>query len=521
MRVHLQRFLRDTFGNMSTMAAVAAVPLLGAAGAGVDMMRWNDASTELNAAMDNAVLAGTQSLLENGGDKTAALAVARKYFTATINKDAYSINTVDFKINSKGNGVASFGRAEIKTSLLNLVGIDSMTLLSDKIAEAAVAEAGSATPTADLEISLMLDVTGSMCNDNTGPCKTGTKITALKDAATELVNTVVWEDQKTFTSKIAIVPFSTRVRVGPDGAGSSLMKKLTNLEPTWTGWYKTCTAGTGGGGSEEDGGWNCSKYATQKKTNWKIMPCVTDRFYNSSWTFELTDKAPGSGLWLNAHDGGRMVDGQDSSNTKPTKEIGKVSSDPATHWNYEPDGKCYDVAESDEVLPLTNNKTALKNKIAGLEAFGATGGVLGTAFSWYMISPLWKSIWTGQSQPKDYSLLTQKNAQGKPKLRKIAILMTDGSYNTFRGWKGQDIKTLSNNAKQLCSNMKAKGIEIYTVGFALDSLPAGEIPVAKDMLQSCGSSIKHFYNSINAADLKQAFKDISNNVAELNTRLTK
>ena len=521
MRKNLLRLLSDVKGNISMMAAFAAVPMMAAAGSGVDMYRWTNAQTNLSAAMDGAVLAGTQLLTENKNDYAAAIAVADKYYAATISKTMYSVNDVHFKKNSKGNGLAAFGQVEIPTSLLKVVGINKLVVLSSGVAEAAVAEAGTVAPSSDLEISLMLDVTGSMCNDGNGPCTSGTKISALKDAATELVNTVVWDDQSTYTSKIAVVPFSTRVRVGPDGGGSSVMKQLTNMTPTWSGWYKMCTAGSGGGGSEIDGGWTCTKYVTQYYNNWKLMPCVTDRFYNASWAFELTDKKPGTAAWLNGHDGSRMVDGEDSSGSKPTTKLGAKKADPADHWNYTADGACADVPQSDAVLPLTNDKSTLKNKINGLEAFGSTGGVLGTAFSWYMLSPEWKDIWTGSSQPKSYSLLTDLNAQGKPKLRKISILMTDGGYNTFRGWKGQDINVLSANAKQLCTNMKAKGIEIYTVGFALDSLPAAEKAVATDLLQSCGSDVKHFYNSVNAQELKDAFKNIAQNVAETSTRLTK
>jgi phage-related tail protein len=156
-----------------------------------------------------------------------------------------------------------------------------------------------------------------------------------------------------------------------------------------------------------------------------------------------------------------------------------------------------------------------------LEAYGATAGVLGTAFSWYMLSPNWKTIWTGQSQPKSYDLLSETNSQGKPKLRKIAIIMTDGSYNTMRGWKDQDVTTMSANALQLCTNMKAKGIEIYTIEFALDSLPATEISTARTTLQNCGSSIDHFYETLDASQLKNAFAEIGSNVADTQTRLTK
>jgi hypothetical protein len=48
-----------------------------------------------------------------------------------------------------------------------------------------------------------------------------------------------------------------------------------------------------------------------------------------------------------------------------------------------------------------------------------------------------------------------------PKLRKIAVLMTDGMYNTARGWKDQDPVQMATDAKQMCSNMKAQGRDLY------------------------------------------------------------
>ncbi len=520
--MRLKRFFQNTSGSLTVMSGLVATAVLAGAGAGIDMVRMINAKTELDAAMDSAVLSGTQYLAENRDKTTEAIAIAEKVFAAELDANALAVNTIKFKMNSKDNGLASYGNAEIGTTFLKLVGLDKLPLLTEEVDEAAVAEAGSLEPTGDLEISLMLDVTGSMCSDGNGPCQSSTKLTALKTAAKELVDAVVWEDQTKFTSKIAIVPFSTRVRVGPDAGGSAIMKKLTNLGPSFSGWRKDCVQGTSSSTSSESGGtWSCQKWATSKVTNWKLMPCVTDRFYDLGWKFELTDAAPASGAYLNAHEGTRMLDGADSSSKKATVGLGTKSSDPATNWNYSPDGACYDVAQANELLPLTNAKTTLKSKIDGLEGYGATAGVLGTAFSWYLISPEWKNVWTGQSQPKDYALLKEVNAQGKPKLRKIAILMTDGSYNTMRGWKDQDIKTLSSNAVNMCANMKAKGIEVFTVGFALDSLPASEVSTAKSTLQSCGSTIKHFYNSLNAQELQAAFRDISSNVSDSYTRLTK
>ncbi len=87
--------------------------------------------------------------------------------------------------------------------------------------------------------------------------------------------------------------------------------------------------------------------------------------------------------------------------------------------------------------------------------------------------------------------------------------MTDGVYNTYRGWKDHDPVVVANNAKQICANMKAKGIEIFTIGFDLDSLPAAQKARAIDTLQTCGTDIDHFYNSIDPVQLKNAFRDIA------------
>lgn len=516
----LVTFLQDMRGSVSLNLALSAVPLFAVAGGAIDYARWNDARAEVATALDAAVLAGTQELVESDGNGESALAVAAKYYDTVVSgKVPLNKNSVAFALNDTKTGVKATGKATIETSLLKIVGIDEIDVFAASESEAVEADYTPGNPGGDLEISVMLDVTGSMCNDGEGPCTTSTKLTGLKDAANKLVDTVVWDDQSTYTSRIAIVPFSTRVRVGQDGAGTSRMATIAGLPASWTGWYAMCVDASGSGASETGGNWTCNKTQVQKYSNWKVMPCVTDRFYNSTGKLDFTDAAPGPGKYLNAHDGSRGPNYVDSTNTKATSAIGNKKSDPAYHWNYEQSGTCYDIANANEVLPLTNDKTALKKKIDGLEAYGATGGVLGTSFSWYMLSPNWKSVWGGSSQPKAYSLLKETNDTGSPKLRKIAILMTDGVYNTHRGWKDQDINDQSANAIAMCAEMKKKGIEIYTVGFGLDELSAKEKAVATDTLKTCGTDIDHFYSSVNSTELVNAFETIGKKVSSASIRL--
>ncbi len=125
------------------------------------------------------------------------------------------------------------------------------------------------------------------------------------------------------------------------------------------------------------------------------------------------------------------------------------------------------------------------------------------------------AVFTGEAEERSYSDLTTLKATGAPKLRKVAVLLSDGGYNTLRGGKDLDQQMVSNHAKQLCANMKAKGIEVFTVGFAFDQLPPGQRAIATDTLKSCGNDVRHFYKTLTVEDLKVAFRDIAVQMSSL------
>ena len=51
--------------------------------------------------------------------------------------------------------------------------------------------------------------------------------------------------------------------------------------------------------------------------------------------------------------------------------------------------------------------------------------------------------------------------------------------------------------------------EDFTVAFALNQLSAGERAIATDTLKSCGTDVRHFYETLTVQDLKVAFRDIA------------
>ena len=77
----------------------------------------------------------------------------------------------------------------------------------------------------------------------------------------------------------------------------------------------------------------------------------------------------------------------------------------------------------DEADPAADQRQAVVARARStLWMTGGTAGPVGTAWAWYTLSPNWASLW-----PRP---IASRSAYDTAELRKIAILMTDGEYNT-------------------------------------------------------------------------------------------
>lgn len=434
-----KRFASDTRGDIAILFGLMALVLFAMIGLAVDYGRFVNARSQTISATDAAVLAGARAMQTNGGDQNAALDVARAYYSqATKNRLSLTNDTINFAIVDNATAMVATGNATITTPFMGIAGTRSLPILrsdGSDYSKAVLAVGGNAE--LNLEISMMLDITGSMA---------GQKLKDMQSAASDLVNIVVWQDQSRYTSKVAIVPFAYDVRLPTNAANA----------------FKLATGYT-------------------KNTN---SPCVVERIGTQNYT----DVAPKSGQYV-------MVHSSSSNKVSPT---------------------C-DLSSTEEVLPLTSDKSALLTKITNLQTEGSTAGHIGTAWAWYMLSPNWSSLWPASSAPAAY---------GTDKLKKIAVLMTDGEYNTSYTSNGYAVsesisgtrvtcKGAANGcsnvqAVALCTAMKEKGIEVYTVGFQL-----GDSQLAINTLSSCATDASHFYNSTTGDALKAAFRDIALKISTL------
>ena len=204
-------FLKDTSGNIAIMYALAALPLLLAAGSAIDMVRYNSTQTHLQSAIDAAALAAAGSNLKTDKDRIAA---ADAMFKANIAHGAAAGYPVSASFKIVDGVVKSEATVKMPTAFMQLAGIENMDAFGN--AEVGLAKNKKA------EVVLVLDYSGSM-GEVSGK---DVKYVAMKNAATALVNDLAASAADKV--KFGLVPFSHHVYttlpkshvLGATGAGS-------------------------------------------------------------------------------------------------------------------------------------------------------------------------------------------------------------------------------------------------------------------------------------------------------------
>lgn len=408
--------------------------------------------------IDYSRTASAKSLLQDKLD-AAALVAARS--TGTTDAEVQSVGAAALNASLSGfkNGtvknisftLANSGRTVVASAEVEvaaaILGIFSDNSLS------VTTRAEVVRQSSNVEVALVLDVTASMA---------GTKVADLKVAASDLIDLVVQDTQTPFYSKVAIVPYSQAVNVGSYAAQVRGAVSSTG----------TCTSP------------GCQYYRFYNPwwdTNThQISTCVTER----TGTYAYTDDPPTTALF------GRNY--------------------PST------DNPCL----ASTIVPLSSDKTALKNAISGLAAGGSSGGQIGIGWGWFMVSPKFSYLWPTASKPAAY---------GTENLIKAVVIMTDGEYNSAycngviaqdsASGSGSNYDKINCNAtngdsysqsQKLCTNMKAQGVIVYTVGFNVWNSTA-----AQDLVNKCATSSGHVYLPTTGTALKDAFKSIAQDISKL------
>jgi len=499
----IARLVADRSGSVAMLFGLMLIPLAAVVGLAIDFGRAYTVNSHTQAALDAAALAaGRVAQVEKVNTLTKAEAAANAYFDQAKPTNVVA-STMTFTPSSDNTEFTVTATSWVKTPFLGVLhalfknagpsgapaGCQSnrfscVTLTTTATAALKVGGGGGS----NVEVALMLDVTGSMCD----PC---TKITDLKAAAKDLIDIVVWDDQSEHTSKVALAPFAEAVNVGTTLA--PLVRGVPIVNTSSTAESFTTTSVLNDPTKQPTKQWIKYSKASGSGTNtWVVSSkCVTERVGPQAFT-----DAPPTVAFV----------GKGYFGTNATTSCGVANhSDP----------------EVNLIVPLTNDKTLLKSRIDKLATGGSTAGHLGTAWAWYLLSPSWGYLFPPGSQPAPYADLSVLGAGNMPKLRKIAVLMTDGEYNinyckgveALNSNQTPDIKCNSENGKSLaqatslCTAIKNAKIEVFTVGFQVNS-------TARDFLKNCATDASHYYDATTGDALKAAFRDIALKISSL--RLT-
>lgn len=448
--------MRDTRGNVAMLFALCAFIVVVLVGGAVDFGRTIAFKGRLQNALDAASLAaGSAYALDPDHDMVLALAQAQRYFDTLIGTEYNAL--LSKSLDPQSQTVSLTASAQVPTPFLALAGITQVALSASSVATT-TETISSGSGESNVELAMMLDITGSMSWDAGDG---GTKIEALRAAASALVEILLPTSHADHV-RISLVPFAARVNIGemaaavtgqPDEMDREYSYKCNPVQSCTPG---SCTKSNKKGQCTQWSNPVCTTtYDTCKQTQRVYLRrCMTERTGDK----RFADDAPSTGF-------GAVYD---------------TSQDAAR--------QC---APNQVLRGLSNDRSHILSQIRSLEANGSTAGHIGTAWAWYTLSPNWAGVF-----PDSLPAVAYKT----PNTKKIALLMTDGEYNTFYA-SGQGDSVAQ--AKALCDAMKAQGIIIYTVGFKLDS------DVAIATLQYCATDPSSYFQAENAEQLMNAFREVA------------
>jgi Flp pilus assembly protein TadG len=445
------KFLKNASGNAAMLFAAAAVPLILAAGMGVDMVRANHVQTVLQGAADAAAVAGAAS----GKTSIAEIRkIVEEYAAANgVNNALDLIDSIEPKQDKKTRTFSVTIKGKMDTSLMRLANISVM----DITAFSEVTMGGAA-----LELVLVLDTTASMNAEG--------RMVALKDAADDLVQDLMKLEKDGVDMKIGIVPFGQYVNVGMANRNKSWLDvPADSSEPYCGSTYPNPVLSTCSTVSQ-------SGYVDGVFQTWSSYQC-------GDWGKPVEVCGTHNITW----------NGCVGSRKNPLDEVISGLGDRYTGlmntWCASP------------IVTLTDDEKDLRDSIQNLTPSGNTYIPSGLIWGWNTINA---------NEPfKDAKTQAEMAALGGTK---AIVLMTDGANTlsaTYPEHNGSDVDVADAKTRDICGNIKADGVTVFTVSFMVDS------SAAQDVLDECASDAGKSYSADDAAELAKAFKDIGTSLAAM------
>jgi len=569
-RENFKAFRKDHRGSITTIAAIASLPMVLCVGAAIDTIRVSREQVAFDAAVDSAALAvaadDRASLAGlNASQVTARIAelkeFAKKYMAENYTPQYGSSEEMEVDIDITGAAIDLTASHTFPTTIMSMTGIDEINLSSHSQIMKAMRP---------IELVMVMDTTGSMATDN--------KIEGAKTAARNLLTTIYGGSASSIPEseylRVALVPFAAAVRLNPsaydfklgwvDTTGVNPLSKLNfNSAPlppatwnnytawaklkrtssafhTWNGCVETRMRGTG------SADYNVNDTAPAIGTPATMFPAYfapdTPSFGPSSTYGSFTNDT-WNGSYI-AEDGAtpNEITGVTTANAKLTTDAAILLHRQENYRKYDgrnigaesltaaTNGPWSGCAKS-SIVPMTYKRANIE---AGINAMASAGPTLiaeGISWGWRAISPTepFTQVEASASFPAE-TISTYNH----PRWLKIMVLMTDGDndlsppIDTLNGTvysaygRGTEplatnrFGSISSSSKETeldtamtnaCNKVKAAGIELYVTSFG-----SGVSTATKNKLKACATDADNYQHNTSSADLAAFFNHIGQDV---------
>lgn len=559
----LRALMRSRSASVLPIMAAALIPTMAMIGAGIDYGRAYLVASKLQGAADSGALAAVRAKQISSNTTSEAQEVGMDYVRANFPADysGATLGSPTITVVDQDDVITATVtlRAGVETALLGVIGIDVLN-----VSVTAVAEASETLPTS-IEALLVLDNTGSM---------QGARMTALKTAAKNFIDTIYGTRQTRDGFAVGILPYNTMVNVG---------RLVRAREPGMVTEYPGYTDIP----ATDPVGWKGCVFADQT-----IQNISASRFTLDLGAYDLTDNMPGEWLMPRLEpfvyppiyvDSFQDVnnrylipaDRRDNFYAIPTvrtaltrihgQNICKdrtsgaaaacTASNTVIDFNRLPDRTQY-VAPRAYSHKSGTGTNASPNNLWGAspnyqcpsEALPVSYSATSTQLRSYIDNENEALLpgtgtfhnpamtWAYRLMQRD-DIFTRARPDNIP-VKKIVIFMTDGNfdsrddgrpvssgprvldtaYTAYKTYEDRLIVNSTNRATKIdhlarrfaktCEAMKADGIEIYTIAFALDSGAQGN--ATREMFRVCATDRNtHFFEAATGADLNNAFVTIA------------
>ncbi|WP_139315230.1 pilus assembly protein [Mongoliimonas terrestris] len=519
VRSALQAVIGDRRGNVGLIFALTVIPVAMATGAAIDYGHATREQSRLQSALDMGTLAALGSATPTT-TTAEARAVMERYIAGDFGS-GYTVESFEASLGRTGERlVRARVTANVPTSFLSLAGLRQVPV-------AATSETRIGDD--EIEIVMVLDNSGSMKDDN--------KIGRLRDAAKSLVTTV--EGEARGKVRYGLVPFAALVNVGSTRSGASWIDTSATSPVHATHFDKTISRltlyskmkGTTWGGCVEarPNGHDVTDAApTSADKATLFVPSfapdepdpeeVCNTFYGYKYCRQVAN-------YENSYlkdDGGSTCTAVSSTTSDTVRQSATckyMGTTPAsTAVGAGPNRMC----DSRPIQPLTSDTVVIETAIGAMIAQGGTNIAEGLAWGWRVVSP---------GEP-----FTEGKAYGSRGVRKVIVLMTDGenqmigvsntknvnrSYYSAYGFAADNrLGTTSRDGTVLkgaidsrlattCTNVKAAGIDIYTITYDLTDT------TTRALMRACATSTSHAYFPSTSDNLTSVFQAIGRSVGKI------